>query len=120
MCSLLDVPCHITTTVAGWWAAIPLDWLFWGVFGAGLVLGAILGKWGVAALIGALALFAAFSARPNVKDPIEHLPDNHPDAQGPFQFGVNKVRRKPIGKDISPGKERKRGETAADRWEARE
>lgn len=62
-CSLFDVACHVTTTVAGWWAAIPLDWLFWGVFGAGLVLGAILGKWGVAALIGALALFAAFSAR---------------------------------------------------------
>jgi hypothetical protein len=67
-CSLFDLPCHITTTVAGWWAAIPLDWLFWGVFGAGLVLGAILGKWGVAALIGGLALFAAFSARTPDRD----------------------------------------------------
>ena len=50
----------VQTTVAGWWASIPLEWLLGAAFVLGLMVGAALGRWGVAALLGVLGGVALF------------------------------------------------------------
>jgi hypothetical protein len=53
----------VQTTLAGWIASIPLEWLLGAVFVLGMMVGAAVGRWGVAAILGGLALITVFSNR---------------------------------------------------------
>lgn len=87
----------VQTTVAGWWASIPVEWLVWGALGVGLVLGAILGRWGVAALLGGLALIAALNARTPDRHQVE-IDGNDARPNSDFVFGKNRPKVKLRGK----------------------
>ena len=82
----------VQTTVAGWWASIPLEWLLGAAFVLGLMVGAALGRWGVAALLGVLggvALFRWTGGKPVSTDE---------------QYGHPEVRKPRKGKDAPPKK----------------
>lgn len=89
-----------------WFQSLPGEWLLVGGLLAGMAIGAWLGWKGVLAIV-TLGIGLAVMLRPKPVSTEQ-------------QYGEPEVRRKPLGKEIFPGKERKNGETAADRWEARE
>lgn len=130
-CALLDIGCHIQGAAWEWWADIGL--LNKLLIVGGIVLVIIAGArsllWllhrigGWPAVVGAVAIIVGFvlallPRKPKGSDAHESLPDDHPDAKGPFQFGVERRRAKPRAKKPATDSALRRpGETVADWWE---
>lgn len=128
-CALLDIGCHIQGAAWEWWADIGL--LNKLLIVGGIVLVIIAGArsllWllhrigGWPAVVGAVAIIvgvvlALLPRKPKGSDAHESLPDDHPDAKGPFRFGVEKRRTRPK-KPATDSALRRPGETVADWWE---
>lgn len=129
-CDLLDIGCHIQGAAWEWWAEVGLLNKLLIVGGlAGIILGSSLGLIRVLKAIGGWPAVLGFVAivfglvlailprKPKGSDAHETLPDDHPDAKGPFQFGVEKRRAKPKAKKPATDSALRRpGETVADWW----
>lgn len=130
-CKLLDLSCHVQSAAFEWWSDVGL---LNKVLIVGGVLAVILGvSWSLLALLkrvggwpaalGAVAvivgiLLAFLPQKPKGSDAHESLPDDHPDAKGPFQFGVEKRRATPKAKKPAADSVLRRpGETVGDWWE---
>lgn len=130
-CALLDIGCHIQGAAWEWWTEV--SWLNKALIVGGLVLVIMacartllrllhkIGGW--PAVLGAVAMIlglvlALLPRPPKGSDAHESLPDDHPDAKGPFRFGVEKRRTKPKAKKPAADSVLRRpGETVADWWE---
>lgn len=71
---------YIGAALSGWLTSLPLDWLLGAAFIAGLLLGAAIGKWGVAALGVAAAVFIAWRSGRGAQQDSENVPVDTPDA----------------------------------------
>jgi uncharacterized membrane protein len=106
-CALLDIGCHIQGAAWEWWAEV--SWLNKLLIVGGLVLIIMaaartllwllhkVGGW--PAVVGAIAMIlglvlAILPRKPKGSEAHETIPDNHPDAARPFEFGKKK-RKKP-------------------------
>jgi hypothetical protein len=105
-CALLDVACHIQGAAWEWWAQVGLLNKMLIVGGlAGIILGSSLGIirllkaiGGWPAVVGFVALvlglvLAILPRRPKDSEAHETIPDSHPDAAAPFEFGRKKRKR---------------------------
>jgi hypothetical protein len=111
-CKFIDLPCHFFNGVGGLWFSLGWGWQSLIVIGVLLTIGgavwnfqrivkAIAGWPGVVgvglilvAIVGAIA--GGLSARGRgASDPLEQIPDDHPDAKPPLKKTKPKVRVKP-------------------------
>lgn len=105
-CSLIDIACHVQSAAWEWWADVGLLnkvlivggvlALILGVSWSLLTLLKRLGGWpaalgGVAVIVG--VVLALLPQKPKAAG-IEHFPEDHADAKGPFSFGVDRLKPK--------------------------
>lgn len=106
-CALFDIGCHIQGAAWEWWAQVGLLNKALIVGGlVGIILGSSLGLIRLLKAVGGWPAVAGFVAlvfglvlailprRPKGSEAHETIPDNHPDAAAPFEFGKKK-RKKP-------------------------
>lgn len=105
-CALLDIGCHVQGAAWEWWSEV-------GLLNKALIIGGLIGiiigvSWsliqmlraigGWPAALGAVAIVVGFVLAILPKKPKgyqhEGSPDDHRDAKGPFEFGVNKQKAK--------------------------
>ncbi|MDB5531586.1 MAG: hypothetical protein JWR51_4689 [Devosia sp.] len=73
MTCLLDPIGCFTEGLSSWFHSIPLLWLLGAAVVAGMILGAILGRWGVGAAVGVLVAILALSRnKPAEPEVFEH------------------------------------------------